>query len=74
MKHGKIYEPLAREKYENILKDHLRRDVSVRETVVVVQPNLIWLAASPDGLISDTLKEAPHVGLSEIKCPSKKEQ
>lgn len=74
MKHGKIYEPLAREKYENILKDHLRRDVSVRETVVVVQPNLTWLAASPDGLISDTLKEAPHVGLSEIKCPSKKEQ
>lgn len=52
-KHGKLYEPIAREKYEHVMQFYLNRDVEVRETGCVIQPNLFWLVASPDGLVSD---------------------
>ena len=69
MNHGIIYEPIAREKYFNILKYELRRDVNIRETGLVIQPNLFWVAASPDGMVIDS---QIGVGLIEIKCPKSK--
>ena len=48
----------------------MKHNIDVRETGVVVQPKLFWLAASPDGLISE--KTDAGIGLIEIKCPKTK--
>ena len=72
-KHRNLYEPLAREKYENIMQFYLNRDVQIRETGCVIQPNLFWLVARADGLVSDRSVEDKYVfGLIEIKCPKNK--
>ena len=49
------------------MKFKLKYNVSVRETGVVIQPLLYWLAASPDGLITDE-SITLIFGLIEIKC------
>ena len=67
LKHGKLHEPTARENYTQYLKFVLMHDINVRETGLVIQPNLFWLAASPDGLVSDH-SDSRKVGLIEIKC------
>lgn len=41
--------------------------IHVRETALVVQPKLFWLAASPDGLVIEKENENNQVGLLEIK-------
>ena len=64
MQHGKVYEPIAREKYHSVVFYHLNRDVVVRETGCVVQPYLPWLVASPDGLVSDN--SCKEMGLIEM--------
>ena len=69
-KHGIMYEPVARKQYEEYLKYNLRHDAAVRETGILVQPYLFWLAASPDGLVSDNTEAG--TGLLEIKCPKTK--
>ena len=69
MNHGIVYEPVARQKYFDILKYELRRDVNIRETGLVIQPNLFWVGASPDGMVIDS---QVGVGLIEIKCPKSK--
>ena len=51
IKHGKLHELAARENYTQYLKFVLKHDISVRETSLVIQHNLFWLAASPDGLV-----------------------
>ena len=66
--HGKRYEPIARNLYKNVMDYKLKHKCSVRETGCVVQPNLPWLLASPDGLVVD----CEDVGLIEIKCPKTK--
>ena len=71
MEHGRKYEPIAREQYIEMMKLKLNRDVIVRETGLVIQPNLFWLAASPDGMVSDN-NELTFFGLIEIKCPFSK--
>lgn len=71
MKHGKIYEPIARKLYTDYLKYTMRHNVKVRETGLVVQPYLFWLAASPDGLVQDESDDRKF-GLIEIKCPKTK--
>ena len=68
--HGQKFEPVAREKFEKYMTYSLKRKVKLRETGIVVQPYLFWLAASPYGLISDQNEEFP--GLIEIKCPKTK--
>ena len=35
--------------YIDVMKLKLKHNVSVRETGIVIQPLLYWLAASPDG-------------------------
>ena len=69
-KHGRTYEPIARKQYADYMKIGLKHSIDVRETGIVVQPKLFWLAASPDGLITD--KTGAGIGLIEIKCPKTK--
>ena len=47
------------------------KPVSGRETGIMIQPLLCWLAASPEGLITDE-SITPILGLIEIKCPFSK--
>lgn len=67
MRHGLIYEPVAREKYSTVMQFKLKRKVEVRETGLVIQPSIFWLAASPDGLAYDG-----EYGIIEVKCPHTK--
>ena len=48
----------------------LRHFVLVRETGLVIQPSLFWLAASPDGLAA--YQTIDQKLLLEIKCPQTK--
>ena len=70
LKHGTTYEPVAKDKFYQHMQYNMKRDINIRETGIVVQPILFWLAASPDGLIVDANEELP--GLIEIKCPKTK--
>ena len=58
--------------YENSLCFHLNHDVDVRETGCCIQPNIPWLVASHDGLVSDRSSPTDHFGIVEIKCPYRK--
>ena len=70
-RHGRIYEPVAHEKYLDVIKFHLNRNIDIRQTGLVLQPKFFWLAASPDG--SDKSNEdVRQMGLIEIKCPKSK--
>ena len=57
LQHGKRFETVAREKYFDILKLSLSRNVKIRETGLVINPAAFWLGASPDGLIVDANAE-----------------
>ena len=70
-KSWKKFEPIARQIYIDVTKFKLKHNVSVRETGIVIQPLLYWLAALPDGLITDE-SSTPILGLIEIKCPFSK--
>ena len=67
LNHGKLHELAARENYTQYLKFVLKHDISVRETSLLIQPNLFWLASSPDGLVSDH-SNSRKVGFIEIEC------
>ena len=71
LKHGSMNEPIAREKYSDVLCHKFHRRIAVCETGIVIQPNLFWLGASPDGLVNDNQHD-PQYGLIEIKCPRSK--
>ena len=44
-----------------------KHDINVRESGLVIQPNLFWIAASPDGSVSDH-SDSRKGGLIEIEC------
>ena len=44
----------------------LNRPVKIREAGIIIQSQLFWLGASPDGVIFD--KKIQEIGLLEIKC------
>ena len=72
-RHGRIYEPVASEIYIDVMKFHLGRNIDVRDSDLVFQPKLFWLAASPDDLVSDMSNDIIiKIGLIEIKCPKSK--
>ena len=71
LKHGVRYEPVARDKYKDIMKFKERRHVTCRETGIVINPSVFWLGASPDGLLYGCESTKPD-GLLEIKCPEGK--
>lgn len=70
LKHGKMYEAPARKLYKNCLQYKMKHEITVRQTGLVIQPYLFWLAASPDGCVVD--KTTGGIGLIEIKCPKTK--
>ena len=64
--HGIRNEALAIEKYQFIMSYKLNRPVKIREAGIIIQSQLFWLGASPDGVIFD--KKIQGIGLLEIKC------
>ena len=48
----------------------LNRPVKIREAGIIIQSQLFWLGACPDGVIFD--KKVQEIGLLEIKCPYNK--
>ena len=55
------------------MKLHLSRNIDVWETGLLLQAKLFWLAASPDGFVSDKSDEdIKQIGLKEIKFPKSK--
>ena len=48
----------------------INRPVKIREAGIIIQSQLFWLGASPDGVIFD--KKIQEIGLLEIKCPHNK--
>ena len=71
LNHGTKFEPSASQIYNNVMKFKWKHYVSVRETGIVIQLLLYWLAASPDGLVTDE-SATPIFGLIEIKYPLSK--
>ena len=51
--HGIRNEALAIEKYQFIMSYTLNRPVKIREAGTIIQSQLFWLGASPDGVIFD---------------------
>lgn len=70
IKHGIINEDIAYEKYIHIMNFKLFQNICIRKTGIVIQPNLHWLGASPDGLV--LIPSEKSFGLIEIKCPYSK--
>ena len=64
--HGIRNEALVTEKYQFIINYKLNRPVKIRETGIIIQSQLFWLGASPDGVIFD--KNIQETGLLGIKC------
>ena len=70
-KHGIKNEIIAKEKYVKAMNFKLFRNIVTEDTGLLIQPNLPWLGASPDGKVLDQHK-IPSQGLLEIKCPYSK--
>ena len=68
LNHGVQNEEVAKEKYIYIMQHQIRRPVKIKEVGLIVQPDLFWLGASPDGVVEDMTQKHP-LGLLEIKCP-----
>ena len=51
--HGIRNEALAIEKNQFIMSYKLKRPVEIREAGIIIQSQLFWLGASPDGVIFD---------------------
>ena len=43
-RHGRIYQPVAREKRLDVMKFHLNRNIDIRKTGLVLQLKLLCLA------------------------------
>ena len=52
-RHGRIYEPVARENYIDVMNFHRNRNIDVPAPGLMLQPKLFWLVVSQDGLVSD---------------------
>ena len=71
-KHGIKFEPVARDKYYDVMKHYLRRPITLRETGMVIPPSIFWLEGSPDGLVIDPCSSSRKIGTIELKCPEGK--
>ena len=69
--HGIKDEAIVIEKYQ-FMNYKINRPVKIREAGTIIQSQLFWLGASPDGVIFD--KKIQEIGLLEIKCPHKQEK
>ena len=66
-KHGKKFEPVARDKYYDVMKHYLRRPITLRETGMVIPPSMFWLEGSPDGLVINPCSASGKIGTIELK-------
>lgn len=72
LKHGIKFEPVAREKYYDVMKHYLKRPITLREKGMVISPCMFWLEGSPDGLVIDPCSSSGKIGRIEMKCPEEK--
>ena len=70
-KHGIKNEIIAKEKYVKAMNFKLFRNIVTEDTGLLIQPNLSWVGASPDGNVLDQ-HDIPSQRLLEIKCPYSK--
>ena len=66
LKYGRNTEPVARDRYVDVMHGQGHSSISVRECGLFVHPEHSYMAASPDGVVSCT---CCGEGLLEIKCP-----
>ena len=66
-KHGIKNEIIAKEKHVKAVNFKLFRNVVAEDTGLLIQPNIPWRGASPDGKVLDQ-HEVPSQELIEIKC------
>ena len=71
LNHEKKFESRARELYIDVMRLKLRHFVLVRETGLVIQPSLFWLAAFPNGLVAHQTSDKKVI--IRDKVPSHKE-
>ena len=64
LNHGIFNEDVAKEKFICVMNFRLYRAIKLRETGILVQPNIPWLGASPDGIVIDNCDSHP-IGLSK---------
>ena len=67
-KHGIKNEIIAKEKHVKAMNFKLLRNRVAEGTCFLIQPNIPWPGASPDGKVLNQ-HEVPSQGLLEIKCP-----
>ena len=68
LQHGMKNEIVAKEKYTKIMNFKLTRNILIEDVGLVIQPNIPWLGASPDGKVIDNFNVSSR-GLIEVKCP-----
>ena len=52
-RHGIKFEPVARDKYLQAMRNEYRRNIIYRDCGFIIQPALPWLGGTPDGVIID---------------------
>ena len=71
LSHGIKLESAARDKYYDVMKFKLNRNIILRETGMMIPPQVYLFEASPDGLVYDA-QSSIKFGVLEIKCPEGK--
>ncbi|KAJ8030935.1 hypothetical protein HOLleu_27485 [Holothuria leucospilota] len=66
LKYGRLMEPKAREVYRQLLHEQGHQDLSIRECGLFVDPQNVFIGASPDALVDCSCCSS---GVLEIKCP-----
>ncbi|XP_078661228.1 uncharacterized protein LOC144905429 [Branchiostoma floridae x Branchiostoma belcheri] len=66
LKYGRLLEPVARKSYTALQREKGHQNLDVTECGLFVDPQKIFLGATPDGLVQCT---CCGEGLLEIKCP-----
>ena len=67
LKYGRHTEPVARDRYVDVMHGQGHSSISVRECGLFVHPEHSYMAASPDGVVA--CECCGGEGLLEIKCP-----
>ena len=68
LKHGIKNKSIAKEKYTEIMRLRLNKQLLFEETGLITQPALFWLEASPDGLVVDS-SNSSAIGV-ELNAPT----
>lgn len=74
---GQTMEPVAKQKYVQLMKSEGHEEIQVKECGIFFHPKKTFIGASPDGLVScksgckACKREDDRCGILEIKCPVK---